>query len=207
MSFIRAGASRAELIGGTWGASVEIDNYRRQQLGYFDTFVGALPNLTDAAIRLGQTFGNFGPSSIPAGYYPQQPLMTTMPVIPQNVIPPAGSSIWNPAPGGAATPISWFGPEGSISNFFQPQYAPLVDVQMDNTNVGGLVGQVNYQPGAAPGTFFAITQGGRPRTKNLISVPDWNGDTRYWVGGTKLSDKWIKSKILSDQRKRRCRPR
>lgn len=70
---------------------------------------------------------------------------------------------------------------------------------------GMQLGEAGSTPYGDSSSMFYQTAAGTPRTRDLLEAVDWNGDRRYWVGGKKLSKRWIKNKILQESRaKRRC---
>jgi len=179
-------------------------------VGWFDSVLTALPQLAQTAVNLNQAF-NPAMQRAPVYALPQgQAYVGGGPAASPITLQQASAEYLlsaqlaqdptgrNTVPGLAPAVFTQASVQ-AVPDWVDPSFLD----QAMNVLGGGAATQVG--PGATPGTFFGVTAGGRRRTNSLVSVKDWNGQDRYWVGGTKLSARWIKNKILSDQRqKRRC---
>lgn len=151
----------------------------RQAMGWFDSLLDVLPEvLSGTGAIIQATQGG--------GAYPQAgPIQ-----YPQTQVLPRQS--WSGGPAGTQD-------VGLMPALFEnfPTFLPGQQLGEPQPSVYGQASSMYYS-----------TADGRPRTRDLLESVDWNGDRRYWVGGKKLSKRWIKNKILSESReKRRCRPR
>lgn len=196
------------------------DERRGSDVGWFDEAVGAVEAVAGVvapvvgAVQAVQSLwedpapagaplyapgGNYGPAYTPGGYY-----------APPSGAPPAALQYQNQQQGMMGYPplpsyqqqYQPYGPQAG--GFFETQaYTPLPGSFGDQVTPDFFFPPVG-SGAAQPGTFFGITTGGRPKTKNVIEAIDWNGERRYWVGGVKMSRAYIKKMVLSSQRKKRC---
>lgn len=151
----------------------------KQAMGWFDSLLDVLPDVLAGTGAIIQATNQ--PSYIPqAGPAPMQ------------VLPPAQlpSTSWSGSPAGTT---------GYTPALFEGLWQGLPGQQL---------GEPQPTAYGSASSMYYQTAAGQPRTRDLLESVDWNGDRRYWVGGKKLSKRWIKSKILSESRQRkRCRPR
>ncbi len=171
--------------------------------GWFDQIVTSIPQLAQTAINLNQAFNpamqprmvNYPVAGVPYGPIPQQMAQEQINADPTGRYTQPGGSLvqWSQSAAPAGIP-------GIAPAMYSPELGSMGDVLTPDAIFPPSISGKSLAP-------FSRTASGNFRTNSLIAAPDWKGDLRYWVGGVKLSTRWIKDKVLHDSRRRKRCPR